>query len=163
MTTTIDEHHVIGSLGSDFWRIKVPPELVPAMAREIDWNRFGRRVMIDAKEGIISWMTPSSLHADLSSASDKIVLLAGAALKMHVKDKRDNRWGSPGDPKNVGLEADAAFYVGENAVGWYAADREGGDEAVLAFEAKTPPDLVVEVEVSHFDLLPRSLRQSGFR
>ncbi|MXZ50648.1 MAG: Uma2 family endonuclease [Rhodobacteraceae bacterium] len=150
MTTSIDKHHVKGKLGSDFWRIRVPPDLVPKMALEIDWNRMGRRVMIDAKEGIIAWMSPSSLHADLSSASDKIVQLAGATLKTIVKDKRDNRWGSPGDPKNVGLEADAAFYVGDNAVGWYTARRKGQEEKE-AYEARTPPDLVVEVEVTHFD------------
>ena len=151
MTTTIDDHHVVGQLGSDFWRIKVQPELIPSMAQEFDWNRLGRRVMIDAKEGIISWMSPSSLHEDLASASDKVVPMAGVILKIHVKDKRANRWRGPDDPQNVGLEADAAYYIGTNAEGWYAADREEGDEAVLAFESKTPPDLVVEVEVSHFD------------
>ena len=147
MTTTIDDHHVIGTLGSDFWRIKVQPELIPIMAREFDWNKLGRRVMIDARKGIISWMNPSSLHEDLASASDKVVPM----VQLHVKDKRGKRWKRPNDPKNVGPEADASYYIGINAVGWYAADRGGGDEAVLAFEAKTPADLVVEVEVSHID------------
>ena len=71
--------------------------------------------------------------------------------QLHVKDKRGKRWKRPNDPKDVGPEADASYYIGINAVGWYAADRDGGDEAVLAFESKTPADLVVEVEVSHID------------
>lgn len=151
MTTTFDEQHVVGPLGSDFWRIRVPPELVPAMAREIDWNRLGRRVMIDPGLGIISWMNPSSSHEIFGTSTDLTVMVAGSVLRKQVRPMRGTRWKGPDDPENVGLEADAAFYVGENADSWYSLDSEGGEEAVLAFEAKTPPDLVVEVEVTHFD------------
>ena len=151
MTTTADDHHVIGSLGSDFWRIKVSPELVPKMAREFDWNRLGRRVMIDAREGIISWMNPSITHVGQASASDKVIPLAASILKLHVQDMRDLRWKGPDGHERVWLEADAAFYVGKNAETWYAIFRKGGQNAVETFEAKTPPDLVIEVEVTHFD------------
>ncbi|MCY3675337.1 MAG: Uma2 family endonuclease [Paracoccaceae bacterium] len=150
MPTTADAHHVIGSLGSDFWRIKVHPELVPAMAREFDWNRLGRRVMIDARKGIITWMNPSGSHVGQASASDKVVPLAGALLKIRIKDMRDLRWKGTGGPGNVWLEADAAYYIRKNAEGWFAARDKGRKEA-LAFEARTPPDLVVEVEVTRFD------------
>ena len=44
----------IGPLGSEFWRIRVPPEAVPELAREIDWNRLGRRVVIDPVGGLIA-------------------------------------------------------------------------------------------------------------
>ncbi|MDE2674070.1 MAG: Uma2 family endonuclease [Paracoccaceae bacterium] len=151
MTTTLDEHHIIGPLGSDFWRIRVSPELVPALAREFDWNRLGRRVMIDTREGIISWMNPSSSHVGHASASEKVIPLAAAILKLHVQDMRDLRWKGPDGPEKVWLEADAAFYIGKNAETWISLFRKGGQEAVEAFEAKTPPDLVVEVEVTHFD------------
>jgi len=151
MPTTADEHHIVGPLGSDFWRIKVPSELIPAMAREIDWNRFGRRVMIDAGEGIISWMNPSSTHVGQASASDKVIPLAATILKLHVQDMRDLRWKGPYGPDRVWLEANAAFYVGKNAETWYAIFRKGGQKAVEKFEARTPPDLVIEVEVTHFD------------
>jgi len=151
MAATTDEHHVIGPLGSDFWKLEVPPELVPALAREFDWNRMGRRVMIDAKEGIISWMSPSSLHEIFGFSSDEIVKEAGLVLQKRVRGMRGTRWKKPDDPANVGLEADAAFYVGDNAVAWYAIDQEDSEEDVQTFEARTPPDLVVEVEVTHFD------------
>ena len=150
MATTTEENHIVGSLGSDFWKLKVPPELIPALAREFDWNRLGRRVMIDAREGIITWMNPSGSHVGQASASDKVVPLAGALLKMRIKDMRDLRWKGTGGPGNVWLEADAAYYIGKNAAEWFAA-REKSRKEALDFEARTPPDLVVEVEVTHFD------------
>ena len=152
MTITIEDHHVTGSLGSDFWRIKVPPELVPALAREFDWNRLGRRVMIDAREGIISWMSPSSTHEILGKATDLTVRMAGAVMNRHVREMGGTRWKGPDDPEHGGLEPDEAFYLGDKAIAWYEADRKGGEEAVLEFEAQTPPDLVVEVEVTHHDV-----------
>ncbi|MDE2674036.1 MAG: Uma2 family endonuclease [Paracoccaceae bacterium] len=151
MTTTIDEHHVVGPLGSDFWKLEVPPELVPALARELDWNRLGRRVMIDAREGIISWMSPSGTHEGLIESSDMTVKVAGAILDREVKAVRGIRWKRPGDPPNVGLEADASFYIGTNAERWLAVYREGGENAVQDFEAGTPPDLVIEVEIANSD------------
>ena len=150
MPTIADKHHVIGPLGSDFWRIRVQPELIPAMAREFDWNRLGRRVMIDAREGIITWMNPSSTHEIFGTSADEIVREVGLVLQKRVRGMRGTRWKGPDDPENVGLEADAAFYVGKNADNWFTV-REKGRQAVLDFEAKTPPDLVVEVEVTYFD------------
>ena len=151
MTTTIDDHHVVGPLGSDFWQLKVPPELVPALAREFDWNRLGRRVMIDATEGIIAWMSPSGTHEGLIESSDLTVKVAGTVLKTEVKAVRGIRWKRPEDPPNVGLEADASYYVGDNAERWLVVYRSGGEKAVLDFEAATPPDLVIEVEVANPD------------
>ena len=148
MTTSADDHHVIGSLGSDFWKLKVPPELIPSLAMKFDWNRLGRRVMINAGEEIISWMNPSSSHVEQASASEKVVPLAAAILKLHVQDMRDLRWKGPEGHERVWLEADAAFYVRKNAENWFAIFRKGVQEVVETFEAKTPPDLVIEVEVN---------------
>ena len=139
MTTAAEEHHVVGPLGSDFWRIKVPPELVPSMAREFNWNRLGRRVTINGLDGIISWMNPSSSHVGQASASEKVIPLAAAILKLHVQDMRDLRWKGPEGHERIWLEADAAFYVGKNAETWFTIFRKGGQEAVETFEAKTPP------------------------
>ncbi|MCY4306711.1 MAG: hypothetical protein OXC57_00390 [Rhodobacteraceae bacterium] len=111
MTSTADDHHVIGPLGSNFWKLELPPELVSALAREFDWNRMGKRVMIDAREGITIWMTPSSLHVDPATAGDKVIPSAAAILQMIIREKRDNRWQGLGDPQNVGLEADAVYYI----------------------------------------------------
>lgn len=106
---------------------------------------MGRRVMIDVGEGIVTWMNPSTLHVRQVSARDKVVSLAAALLKIPVKDMRDLHWKDISGPGNVRLEADAANYIGNNAEELLAArDR-------VALEASTPPDLVVEVEVTHFD------------
>ncbi|MCY4300123.1 MAG: Uma2 family endonuclease [Aestuariivita sp.] len=146
-----DPHHVVGSLGSDFWRIRVPSLLVPELARKIDWNRMGRRVMIDAVKGVIVWMSPSSTHEGLAAASEDVVSFAAARLTLKVDKKRGTRWRAPDDPKDVGLEADAAFYIGERAVAYYATLKQEGQAAAARFTDTTPPDLVVEVEVTHFD------------
>jgi len=82
--------------------------------------------MIDAGEGIISWMKPSSLHTDLATAGDKVIPLAAAILKMNIREKRDNRWQGPNDSENVGLEADAAYYIGINAEGFPRPSLDGG-------------------------------------
>ncbi len=145
------EHHFTGPMGSEFWRITVPPEIVPVLAKEIDWNNFGRRVLIDPVAGIISWMNPSGTHEDIADATDKIVERTSQLLGCQAKAKRGTRWKGPDDPKNTGLEADAAFYIGTNAKLWVDAFREGGPKYIEAFEAETPPDLVVEVEVTHLD------------
>ena len=150
MSENLKRHYCVGPMGSKFWRIEVPPDAVPSLAEKFDWNRLGRRVMIDAVGGIISWMNPSGAHADFSDAVDKTVEWAARLLDAKAKSKRDTRWKRPEDPKNTGLEPDASFYVGASAESWYAELNEG-DEAVEAFEAATPPDLVVEVEVAHFD------------
>ncbi|MDE0534356.1 MAG: Uma2 family endonuclease [Albidovulum sp.] len=151
MNETLARHHCVGPMGSNFWRIEVPPEIAPALAEKNDWNRMGRRVMIDAAKGIISWMSPSSAHATFADAADETVKATARHLGVQVKAMRDTRWKRPQDPENTGLEADASFYVGPNADRWYAERLRGGTAATEAFEAATPPDLVVEVEVTRFD------------
>ncbi|MCY4459076.1 MAG: Uma2 family endonuclease [Albidovulum sp.] len=151
MDETLARHRCVGPMGSEFWRIEVPPEIVPALAEKLDWNRMGRRVMIDAAKGIISWMSPSSAHATFADAADETVKAAGRQLGVRTRAMRDTRWKRPEDPENTGLEADASFYIGKNAESWYAARRRDGAAATEAFEASMPPDLAVEVEVTRFD------------
>ena len=149
MSDTFAPHHCVGPMGSEFWQLSAPPEIVPVLAEEIDWNRFGRRVMIDAAEGIILWMNPSGPHEDYADAAGKTVEAAAQILGELAKAKLGTRWKRSEDPKNTGLEADASFYIGKNAERWRAA-RKAGAAALAAFEAATPPDLVIEVEVSKF-------------
>ncbi|MCY4308572.1 MAG: hypothetical protein OXC57_09910 [Rhodobacteraceae bacterium] len=52
---------------------------------------------------------------------------------------------------NKDLVTDSAFYVGVNARAWTVAFRKVRPKAVREFEAGTPSDLVVEVEVSNPD------------
>jgi len=145
------DSHFIGPMGSEFWQICVPPKAVPIMATRLDWNQMGRRVVIDPTAGIISWMNPSPGHACMSDASDSIVKEAEYFIKKRIKSMRDTRWKRPEDHENVGFEPDASFYIGEKAERCYEAFRSGGDEAVNKFAENNPPDLVVEVEVTHLD------------
>ncbi len=139
-----------GSMGSRVHRIdSIPVDMMERLAG-MDWNRAGRRVMIDAAQGIISWMSPSSVHENIARATDRVVEIAGSLSGKQVVVMGGTRWKRPGDPKGTGVEADAAFYVGGNAEAWYAAAKTG-KRAVLDFESDTPPDLVVEVEVTHLD------------
>ncbi len=110
---------------------------------------MGRRVVIDPIAGVISWINPSPGHACMSDASDSIVKEAEYFIKKRIKSMRDTRWKRPEDPKNVGVEPDASFYIGEKAERCYEAFRSGGDEAVNKFAENNPPDLVVEV--THLD------------
>jgi len=72
-------------------------------------------------------------------------------IKVQVKNRRDYRWKRLKDPSNTGVEADASFYIGEKAEQWIAAYQVGGREIASEFEKKTPPDLIVEVEVTNLD------------
>ncbi len=139
-----------GPMGSQFHRIdSIPLDMMDRLAR-MDWNLVGRRVMIDAAQGIICWMSPSSVHEGIARAADRVVEIAGSLSGQLVVIRGSTRWKRPGDPEGTGLEADASFYLGGNAEAWYAA-KKAGKQAVLDFESATPPDLVVEVEVTHLD------------
>ncbi len=145
-----------GSLGSTFRQVRAPPDAVPEMAAEFDWNRLGRRVVIDPVAGLIAWMSPSSAHEGYARAADKVAEGAGERLGLLVKALGGTRWRlRPDDPDNTGVEPDACFYVGASAEGWQAAFESGGQAAAEAIEAETPPDLVVEIEWTQID------RESG--
>ncbi len=144
--------HVIGPLGSEFWQIRVSPEAVLHMAeRKIDWRVFGRRMLIDARAGIISWINPSGPHVGLAEATDDIVKEAEQFLKGRVRGMRDMRWRKPEDPRNTGVEADASFYIGDKAEHWYTTAREQGMAGVQVYELRTPADLIIEVEITNLD------------
>ena len=55
-----------------------------------------------------------------------------------------------GDPPDTGIEPDCAFYVGERARAYSRALRQG-EAAADTFLEQTPPDLVVEVEITDAD------------
>ncbi len=141
-----------GSLGSVFWQMRAPPHAVGWLASEADWNRLGKRVLIDPIEGLISWMSPSRAHESFARAADKVVDRAGERLGLRVKALGGGRWRQrPDDPPNTGMEADASFYIGPKADQWLEAFESGGRTAAAAFEERTPPDLVVEIEWTNAD------------
>ena len=137
----------VGPLGST-----VPhadPGTIAGLAA-VDWNRHFRRVCLDPVRGLIVLMTPSNLHENLTDIFDHIVDIAGSTLTGASKALRQTRLRRPGDPPGTGMEPDAAFYVGERAKGYRDALVEGAAAAEV-FVEHTPPDVVVEVEITHAD------------
>ena len=89
----------------------------------------------------------------LGYAADEVVLAAGPAQNVPVKDMR----GSFCQP-----QGDACFYVGNRAAGWYEA-RARRLKVAQEFETETPPDLVVEIEADHDADLPERLVREKVR
>ena len=150
MGTSLETERIIGPMGSEFFHLKVPPDMFPDFAR-LDWNTIGKRVMIDPIDGIISWMSPAETHSFTVQDTAKIVERSASILKLHCRSAGDNRWRPSNTDRKI--EADASFYIGENALRYYAAIRDVEDEdaAEKMFCRQNPPDLVIEVEVTHFD------------
>ena len=138
-----------GPLGSTIHVLRADAETVAALAA-VDWNRHFRRVRLDPVHGIITLMSPSNLHENLTELVDKIVDVAGSALAGAVSGIRHTRLRGPGEPPGTGMEPDGAFYVGERARGYFAACREGAREAE-DYVLRIAPDLVVETEITSVD------------
>ena len=138
-----------GPLGSTIHVLRADPETVVALAA-VDWNRCFRRVWLDPAQGIITLMSPSHRHEDLTDLLDHIVDTAGSLIAGAARGIRSTRLRGPGDPPGTGMEPDCAFYVGARAKGYFAARREGGPE-VDDYVLRVAPDLVVETEITSFD------------
>ena len=139
----------IGPLGSTVHVIRADAGTVAALAG-IDWNHCFRRVCLDPVRGLVTLMSPSHPHEDLTSIFDDVLDIAGSTLTGTAKNLRSLRLRGQGEPPGTGMEPDCAFYIGERAKGYYKARREG-QAAVEAFVERVAPDLVVEVEITHAD------------
>ena len=138
-----------GPLGSTVHVIRADADTVAELAA-IDWNRHFRPVCLDPVRGLITLMSPSHPHEDLSSIFDDVVNVAGSILTSTAKKLRSLRIRGQGEPPGTGMEPDCAFYVGDRARGYFRARREG-QVAVEAYVERVAPDLVVEVEITHAD------------
>ena len=138
-----------GPLGSRIHVLHADAGTVAELAA-IDWSRPFSRVCLDPVRGLITLMTPSRLHDDLAGILDHIIDAAGSAITGASKGLRTARLRGRDDPPGTGMEPDCAFYVGERARGYRAALTEG-EAAAEAFFERTPPDLVVEAEITHID------------
>ena len=138
-----------GPLGSTIHVLRADAGTVAELAA-LDWNRRFRQVCLDPVRGIITVMTPSRLHGDLAEILGHVVDAAGSIITGASKGLRDTRLRGPADPPGTGLEPDCAFYVGERARAYRAALADG-EAAADAFFERTPPDLVVEVEITNAD------------
>ena len=138
-----------GPLGSTLHVLRADADTVAALAA-VDWNRHFRRAWLDPAQGIITLMSPSRLHENLTELVDKVVDVAGSTLTGAVSGIRHTRLRGQGEPRGTGMEPDGAFYVGERARGYFAACREGDPEAD-DYVLRVAPDLVVETEITSFD------------
>ena len=139
----------VGSMGSEFTRFRFAPEEIPVLAG-LDWNKLARRVFIDPASGVIALMSPSSKHERYAWGAGLTAIAIGERLSIRAIALGATRWRRPEDPDKTGAEPDACFYLGPAAERWVAARRQG-ETALEAYEDRTPPDLVIEVERSRGD------------
>ena len=138
-----------GPLGSTVHILRADADTIAEFGA-IDWSRHFRRVCLDPVRGIITLMSPSYPHEDLTKIFDDIVDVAGSLISGVTKGLRSTRLRRPDEPPGTGMEPDCAFYVGDRARDYFAAFDEG-DDAEAAFVERTAPDLVVEVEITYAD------------
>ena len=103
-----------GPLGSTVHVLRADAGTIAELAA-IDWNRYFPRVCLDPVRGLITLMSPSHLHEDLSEIFGHIVDVAGSELAGAAKGIRCTRLRGRGEPPGTGMEPDCAFYVGERA------------------------------------------------
>ena len=138
-----------GPLGSTIHVLRADAGTVAELAT-VDWSRSFSRVCLDPVLGLITLMSPSRLHDDFADVIDDIIDAAASAITGAAKGLRSARLRGRGDPPGTGMEPDCAFYVGECARGYRAARAESEAAAEAYFE-RTPPDLVVEAEITNAD------------
>ena len=112
-----------------------------------------RRVSIDPVRGVAVMMAPSRLHERIAARLDKVAEGLGGGARgggLRVEQLRGTRWWDREGPQGAGAEANCAFYVGETAEAYIHAEALG-DEQADAFTDQHPPDLVVEINISHTD------------
>ena len=139
----------VGPLGSVIHVLRADPQTVEQLAA-IDWSRRFRRVCLDPVRGLITLMSPSWLHEDLTGIFDEIVDVAADRLGRVSKGLRSTRLRGRGEPPGTGMEPDCTFYIGERADGFLTALAEGESTADDYLE-RNAPDLVVEVELTNAD------------
>ena len=138
-----------GPLGSTIHVLRADAGTVAELAA-LDWSRSFSRVGLDPVRGLVTLMTPSRLHEDLTDIFSHLVDAAAGAVLGAAKNLKHTRLRGRGDPPGTGLEPDCAFYLGDRARAYRAALAAGEAEADAFFE-RTPLDLVVEAEITHRD------------
>ena len=93
----------VGPLGSAIHVLRADAQTIEQLAA-IDWNRHFRRVCLDPVRGLITLMSPSRLHEDLSRILDDIVDEAADRLGRASKPLRSTRLRGRGEPPGTGME-----------------------------------------------------------
>ena len=138
-----------GPLGSTIHVLRADADTIVQLAA-IDWSRHFRRVCLDPVLGLITLMSPSHLHEDLSEIVRDIVDIAADVGGRTSKALRSTRLRCRDEPPGTGMEPDCAFYVGERAEAFRVALAKG-QAAADAYLLHNGPDLVVETEITHVD------------
>ena len=119
----------------------------------LEWTRAGlekifTRVILDPARGLVMLMTPSQPHEDAEAGVEAVIEEGTNLLNQDVEPLRKFRWRLPGSDPATGSEADCSFYIGAKAIAYAKAClQEQGAE----YADNHPPDLVVEIGVTHFD------------
>ena len=140
---------LVGPLGSVIHVLRADPQTVEQLAA-VAWSQHFRRVCLDPVRGLVTLMSPSRLHEDLSGIFDDIIDVAADRLGRASKRLRSTRLRGPGEPPGTGMEPDCTFYIGERADGFLAALGEA-EAAADEYLERNAPDLVVEVELTNAD------------
>ncbi len=137
---------ITGPLGSTIHVLRVDAETIERLT-VIDWNRHFPRATLDPVRGLISLMSPSRLHEGVADALDKIVDQAAAMIGRASTGLGSTRYRRKSEPAGTGLEPDCSFFIGAKVHAYLSAlkiSEAAADEFIL----ETPPDLVVEVELT---------------
>ena len=138
-----------GPLGSTIHVLRADAETIERLAL-IDWNKHFRRVCLDPVRGLITLMSPSGLHEQLSRTFDIVIDVAADAVGKSSTGIGSTRLKGRGSPPGTGLEPDCTFYIGDSVDGFLSAAAQG-EAATNDYLERVAPDLVVEVELTHAD------------
>ena len=139
----------VNSFGSRYWAFLGDAELIAGMAHAEIQKSF-RRVILDPARGLILLMSPARAHERTSEVAGDAIKAIASLLGVPAVSLRSTRWRRRADPPNTGPEADCCFYVGDRAKGYLAAEASSEADAER-FVLDNPPDIVVEVGVTHVD------------
>ena len=113
-------------------------------------ERYFRRLLLDSVKGIIQLMSPSRHHEATSRHADSCTTTLAELLEVSCVATASTLFQRPGRSTG-GVEPDESYYLGENARAIQNLERSGNYQAADDFMDRTPPDLVVEVGVTHQD------------
>ena len=141
-------HKETGSLGSDVLALcggspRVLQGMVEGLATEF------RKGWFDLSAGIAVFMAPSRAHAFTSEDVNELIKALCHSNGLAVVAMGDTTITADAGDKSI--EPDESFLIGERAARFLDIEAREGLEAALEDVGEEPPDLVVEVEHTHYD------------
>ena len=128
-------------------RLSIPPKIAGFFSATDSILDTVRKTAVDAGAGLVSWMSPSFNHEILGRRTGILMNALEHVMNIPVsEDLGSTKWGRHG----TRLEADACFYTGDRAVAYDLA-YESGNQEIHRFIAEVPPDLAIEIDVTHHD------------